>query len=94
MLYDNYLWEARSCTNEAMSWLDEAIENYRNELEARDGHDTGVYGGEIQQSIDELLFLQSRIQRLHREKRIISKMIEEYQREYDRLADMADGDSL
>ena len=55
-MHDDYLWEARSCTNEAMSWLGDAIENYRKELESRDGHDTGVHGGEIQQSIDELLF--------------------------------------
>jgi hypothetical protein len=88
-----HLLNARGSTNEAASWLGDAIESYRQELVDRDGHDTGVHGGEISKAIQELLFLQSRIRRLHRESRILNRWIRDYQAEQDRLADLADAQS-
>ena len=50
------LMKAREDTNEACSWLGQAIESYREELSSRDGHDTGKYSGEISKSILEIQF--------------------------------------
>ena len=84
------LMKAREDTNEACSWLEQAIEAYREELDLRDGHDTGKYGGEIQNSISELQFILSLVRRLHKESRLLNREIAEYQKEQDRLSDWAD----
>ena len=84
------LMKAREDTNEACLWLGQAIEAYREELALRDGHDTGKYGGEIQKSISELQFILSLVRRLHKESRLLNREIVEYQKELDRLSDLAD----
>ena len=81
------LMKAREDTNEACLWLAQAIEAYREELALRDGHDTGKYGGEIQNSISELQFILSLVRRLHKESRSLNREIAEYQKEQDRLSD-------
>ena len=88
-----HIINARESTNEAASWLGDAIESYRQELEVRDGHDTGVHGGEIENAIRVLLYLQSRIRRLHKESRALNREIRDYQAEKDRLSDLADAQS-
>lgn len=85
--------KAREDTDEACSWIRQAIEAYRAELALRDGHDTGKYGGEIQKSISELQSILGRIRRLHKESRRLSREIVEYQKEQDRLSDLADATS-
>lgn len=81
------LMEARADTDEACSWIRQAIEAYRAELALRDGHDNG---GEIQKSISELQCILSRVRRLHKESRWLNREIVEYQKEQDRLSDLAD----
>lgn len=84
------LMKAREDTNEACSWLGQAIESYREELSSRDGHDTGKYSGEISKSILEIKFILGRIRRLHKESRLLNREIVEYQKEQDRLSDLSD----